>query len=93
MDLSFMLNLVLFMIVLSNYIIHLLLKNEVGKNMLRVISGLVIMPGIPILWIMTYDDSNTFISFYLPLLVTILVIGFFIDGLVRLSIGFYRSKK
>lgn len=86
MDLT-LLTTTLLLILISNFIIRNLLKNKIKKTTLNFISSVVILPGIPLLWLIisTNDLSvNNFVSFYFPLIITIFLILMLVINLVRL---------
>ncbi len=76
----------LFLVLVSNFSIILILKNKIEKTILNFLSSIVILPGIPLFWLMVYTNlpSNDFLSFYFPLLITVYLILMFTIRLMKL---------
>lgn len=76
----------LFLVLISNFSIIVILKNKIEKTILNFLSSIVILPGIPLFWLMVYTNlpSNEFLSFYFPLLITIFLILMFIIRLIKM---------
>ena len=58
-------------------IIRNILKNKVEKNIINVVGNIVMLPAIPIFWLIINTpepSSNIFISLYFPLIITFLVL-------------------
>ncbi len=85
MDLT-LLAITLFLVLVSNFSIILILKNKIEKTILNFLSSIVILPGIPLFWLMVYTNlpSNDFLSFYFPLLITVYLILMFTIRLMKL---------
>ncbi len=75
----------LFLVLISNFSIIVILKNKIEKTILNFLSSIVILPGIPLFWLIVYTNlpSNEFLSFYFPLLITIFLILMFIIRLIK----------
>ncbi|GAK00103.1 hypothetical protein [Geomicrobium sp. JCM 19055] len=73
-------------IIFANFIVHSLLKGTIEKYRLRVISSVIVSPGIFLYWGTTSTHSSLFLSFYMPLLVTIICI-------VTTVYNIYKMKK
>lgn len=75
-------------VLISNFTIRILLKNKVKKNTLNFISNVVILPGIPLLWLiidtLNFQD-NSFMDFYFPVIITLFLILMLIINLIRLT--------
>ncbi|OEH56376.1 hypothetical protein AQ616_02330 [Oceanobacillus sp. E9] len=76
----------LFLVLVSNFSIILILKNKIEKTILNFLSSIVILPGIPLFWLMIYTNlpSNDFLYFYFPLLITVYLILMFTIRLMKL---------
>ena len=73
----------LFLIFLSNFIIHILLKSKINKITLNFVSGVVMLPDIPIFWFIIYSRKTTSNDFYFPLIVTVIFIIMFVIHTIR----------
>lgn len=76
----------LLLVLISNFSIIVILKNKIEKTILNFLSSIVILPGIPLFWLMVYTNlpSNDFLSFYFPLLITVYLILMFTIRLMKL---------
>jgi len=61
-------------IIFANLIVLTMLKGTITKYRLSVVSSVIIAPAIFMYWGMTSTHSSLFLSFYMPLLVTIICI-------------------
>lgn len=81
-----LLSVILLFVVISNAIVVTVLKKKIGMNVINLISNIIILPAIPLLWLISrgFDlGANTFTSFYLPLIVTIFIIGMLIFRIIK----------
>lgn len=77
----------LLLILISNFIVNILLKNKIKKNTLNFISSVVVLPGIPLFWLITYTCDlpfNNFFNFYFPLIITVFLILMLVINLIKL---------
>lgn len=75
----------------SNAVIMRILSKELEENNIKeavynLITIIVVLPGIPLIWsvLQEFDSqSNSFLSFYVPLIITILMITTLLNRIVK----------
>lgn len=84
----FILILVLLMIIASSNIVTYLLKNEIESKLNSLIFSISLLPGIPLIWLMSRSTSsvfNNFLNFYFPLIVSIIIILALLFNIIRFN--------
>ena len=73
----FILMSILLIIMTSINIINYLLKDKIENKLNNLICSILLLPGIPVIWLMgecVSSDSNNILVFYFPLIISITVI-------------------
>lgn len=84
----FILMSILLIIMTSINIINYLLKDKIENKLNNLICSILLLPGIPVIWLMgesVSSDSNNILVFYFPLIISITVILTLITNIVRLN--------
>ena len=80
---------IIFTIIMSGFAVSIILKNKVIKQTDHLIRAIILLPTIPLAWLMNSDDSpNIFFSFYLPLIITVIVTLMLIVSIIK----YYKSN-
>lgn len=82
---------ILILISMSNFFIMSILDKDIKRNNIKdtvynLITIIVTFPAIPLIWAVFYDlgsKSNSFVSFYIPLIITILMVSALIIRIVK----------
>ena len=84
MDDSFIIYLAFTLIIFSSFVVTMLLKHSADKYRLRLINGVIVIPALPLFWAIT-NGPFFFISFFVPLIMTIVVMGSIAFSLIKLK--------
>ncbi|MGO1581433.1 MAG: hypothetical protein ACTHWZ_08525 [Peptoniphilaceae bacterium] len=80
--------LILGLILICNSIIVHILKSRVERKTTNLIAIIGLLPGIPLLWLMTRNinsDSNSFLSFYFPLIITLITLSILLINIIKVN--------
>ncbi len=82
---------IIFTIIMSGFAVSIILKNKVSKQTDHLIRTIIILPAIPLAWLMSSvksDSPHIFFSFYLPFIFTVIVTLMLIVRIIK----YYKNK-
>lgn len=80
--------LVLLIILTSGRVISYLLKDKIESKLNNLIGSILLLPGIPVIWLMSktvQSDSNNVLQLYFPLIISLIVILVLLINIVRFN--------
>ena len=77
---------IIVIILFCNAFVSGILYKKVEKDVIRLITNIILIPAIPLSWLISSvrnDSPHIFFSFYLPLFFTVVVISMLVINIVK----------